>query len=261
MAHRSIPGLRTLLTGASSGIGLALARELAAQGAPLILNARRADRLEQLGDELRRRGGQVFLVPGDITQPEVRRAAIDCARREWDGLDCLINNAGVGASGVFSEAEEPRLRRIMEVNFFAPTELTRLALPLLARGRRPLIVNVGSVLAHRAVPRKSEYCASKFALHGFSDALRAELAPAGIDVLLLCPSTTATEFFDQMLEDRGKLPWRKWGSMSSEAVARRAVRAMRRGRHELILSPGGKLLVWFDRWLPGLVNRLVARWG
>jgi short-subunit dehydrogenase len=112
----------------------------------------------------------------------------------------LVNNAGIGAIGPFAEASPERLRKIMEVNFFAPAELIRSALPLLEAGKRPLIVNVSSVLGHRGIPKKSEYCASKFALHGFSDALRCELAPRGIDVLLVSPSTTATEFFDNVIE-------------------------------------------------------------
>ena len=144
---------------------------------------------------------------GDITEPAIRGRLLDVARTEFGGLDCLINNAGMGGIGNFADTNESRLRRIMEVNFFAPLELTRLAIPKLRHGNRPLIVNVASVLGHRAVPKKSEYCASKFALHGFSDSLRSELAPQGIDVLIVSPSTTDTEFFDVALGDKRKLPW------------------------------------------------------
>jgi short-subunit dehydrogenase len=149
----------------------------------------------------------------------------------------------------------------MELTFFAPVELIRSALPLLQAGQKPIIVNVASVLGHRAVPKKSEYCASKFALHGMSDALRAEFARLGIDVLLVSPSTTLTEFFDVAQGDKHKLPWLKIPGMTADDVARQTLKAIRAGRHEVILSPGGKLLVWFDRLCPPLVNRLVARWG
>jgi short-subunit dehydrogenase len=114
------------------------------------------------------------------------------------------------------------------------------------------------VLGHRAVPNKSEYCAAKFALHGFSDALRAELVKTGIDVLLVSPSTTQTEFFDNVLETKANLPWLAAGAQSASAVARAITRAIRRGRQEIILTPGGKALVWADRLCPPLVNRLVA---
>ena len=105
----------------------------------------------------------------------------------------------------------------MEVNFFAPAELIRAALPLLRAGRRPLIVNIGSVLGHVAVPHKSEYCASKFALHGLSDALRAELSREGIDLLLVSPSTTESEFADHVVETDGRPPRRLLGRMSAAA--------------------------------------------
>jgi short-subunit dehydrogenase len=260
MARRSIHGMRTILTGASSGIGLDLARQLAAKGARLVLNARRQERLDGLAGELRTTGGEAHAVPGDVTDPAIRAALLESARTNLGGLDCLVNNAGMGGIGNFADNNEARLRRIMELNFFAPAELIRLSLPELRRGQRPIIVNVASVLAHRAVPKKSEYCASKFALHGLSDSLRSELAPDGIDVLLVSPSTTATEFFDVAEGDKSKLPWLTRGQ-SSDAVARAAVRAIERGKHEIILTIGGKGLVWFDRLFPTLTNRLVRRFA
>jgi short-subunit dehydrogenase len=147
----------------------------------------------------------------------------------------------------------------MEVDFFAPVELIRQALPLLLEGRQPIIVNMGSVLGHRAVPDKSEYCAAKFALHGFSDALRAELQPTGIDVLLVSPSTTRTEFFDNVLESNSSRKEGAFGASSPQRVSRSTIRAIRCGKHEVILSLGGKLLVWFDRLFPTLANRILAR--
>ena len=261
MSRRKIPGLRTILTGASSGIGRCLALELARQGARLVLTARRRPELEDLQGQIRDLQREAHIVVGDVVAPAVRQQLLDTARTALGGLDLLINNAGVGAIGPFAEASEARLRRVMEVNFFAPAELIRSAVPLLQAGQRPMIVNVSSVLGHRGIPKKSEYCASKFALHGLSDSIRCELAGLGIDVLLLSPSTTATEFFDNVLEKNADLPWLALGAMSAEAVARRTVKAIRRGRHEIILTPGGKLLVWFDRLCPPLVNRLVARFG
>jgi short-subunit dehydrogenase len=261
MSRRRIEGIRGIVTGASSGIGREMALELARQGARLVVTARRADRLSQLADEIRSLDREVHAVPGDITDAQLRGDVLATARRALGGLDLLVNNAGVGAIGAFAEAGESRLRRVMEVNFFAPAELMRAALPLLRDGNRPMIVNVSSVLGHRAVPKKSEYCASKFALHGLSDAVRAELVRCGIDVLLVSPSTTKTEFFDSVLEKKAHLPWLAWGGMRADAVARKAVRAIRRGRQEIILTPGGKLLVWADRLCPPVVNRLVARFG
>jgi len=261
MARRTLCDSRAIVTGASSGIGWAIALELARRGVRSIVTARRADRLDELVSQIAALGGEVHAVAGDITDAQLRQRVLDTAAERFGGLDILINNAGVGAIGPFARANEQRLRRIMEVNFFAPAEMMRTALPMLREGRRPIVVNVSSVLGHRAVPKNSEYCASKFALHGLSDAVRAELAREGVDLLVVSPSTTASEFFDNVLERKGQLAWCKLGRASSASVARATVRAIRAGRHEIILSPGGKLLVWLDRLCPPLVNRLVARFG
>jgi short-subunit dehydrogenase len=163
--------------------------------------------------------------------------------------------------GPFADANETRLRQVMEVNFFAPAELTRLAIPLLEDSAQAMIVNIGSVLGHRAVPLKSEYCASKFALHGLSDAIRSELTDRGIHVLLVSPSTTDSEFFDHVI-DKAAGNYRKMSkAQSPEYVAQRTIQAMQRGRHEIILSWSGWGLVWLDRLLPALADRMVAKWG
>ena len=260
MSRRSIQGLRGLITGASSGIGDELARQLAAAGADLLITARRQAPLDALIDETSGLAGRVTAVAGDVTDPDHRERLIDAARNRWGGLDLLVNNAGVGAIGPFSQAGPERLRRLFEVNFFAPVELMRTALPLLRAGRTPVIVNIGSVLGHRAVPRKSEYCASKFALHGFSDALRAELATEGIGVLLVSPSTTRTEFFEHLLEQSNAAVRHPSKGACAATVARQTIRAIRSGRHEIILTPGGKILVWLDRLFPTLADWLVSRY-
>jgi short-subunit dehydrogenase len=139
--------------------------------------------------------------------------------------------------------------------------LIRAALPWLRLGRQPLIVNVGSVLGHCAVGRKSEYCASKFALRGLSDALRIELAREGIAVLLVSPSTTQSEFFDQLVASAAESSRSFGRPMPADRVAAQIVAAMCRGRREIVLSRGGKLLVWLQRWAPALLTRLLVRWG
>ena len=117
------------------------------------------------------------------------------------------------------------------------------------------------MLAHRAAPLKSEYCASKFALHGFSDSLRAELTKDKIDLLLVSPSTTDSEFFDHVIEDKTSKNWKQSGAMPPEVVATKTVRAIKKGKHEIILTHGGRFIVWLDRLLPGIANRVIARFG
>ncbi len=257
---RELKGLRAIVTGASSGIGREIAVELARQQVLVVAVARREDRLRELASRSEALGGRVETLAGDITEAEVRRRAIDAAATKFGGLDLLVNNAGIGAMGLFAEADPGRLRRIMEVNFFALVELTRLALPLLKTGRTPMIVNVSSILGHRGVPHNSEYSASKFAVHGFSEAIRAELAPLGIDVLVVSPGTTETEFFDRVLEHKSKPNWPEHKAVSAALVARETVKAIRRGRHEIIPYRWGQVLCWLNRLSPRLVDRLMARY-
>lgn len=259
MKH-SVTNRTILITGASSGIGLAVARNLAARQNRLVLTARRADRLEQLSAEVRTLGSEAVVVPGDLTDAALRAELLEKTKQSFGGLDILINNAGLGGIGTFASADEKRLRQIMEVNFFAPAELMRGALPLLRDSVDGVIVNVGSVLGHCATPKKSEYCASKFALHGLTDALRMELAKAKVDVILISPSTTSSEFFGQAIRSDGKAAVNK-NPMSPDQAAKHIVRAIQNGRREVILSLGGKLLVWADRLLPGIVSRLLTRFG
>jgi short-subunit dehydrogenase len=257
---RELNNSRAIVTGASSGIGRAVALELARNGTGVVVMARRGDRLCQLAGEITSLGTPVEAVVGDVANPAVRQQAIDAARTKLGGLDILVNNAGVGAMGLFIDADPQRVRRVMETNFFALVEMTRLALPLLRQGRNPILVNVSSILGHRGVPYSSEYSASKFAVQGFSEAIRAEFTLLGIDVLVVSPGTTETEFFDRVIERTAEPNWPKHKPISAAEVARQVVRAIRFGRHEIIPYRWGRVLCWLNRLSPRLVDRLMARY-
>ncbi len=261
MAKRNLKNKRVMITGASSGIGWHLAKQFALENANIIVCARRKDRLEELANSIQSAGGKCHIVTGDITQVDTRARLLQTCQTELGGLDILINNAGVGAMGRFDEATPERLRQIFEVNFFSAVNLIRESLPMLRAGQTPIIVNMGSVLGHRAVPLKSEYCAAKFAMHGFTDALRAELSQDKIDILLVSPSTTDSEFFDSAIEDRTGKNWKKGNSMAPDVVAAKTIRAIKKGKHEIILTHGGRFLVWLDRFVPGIANRLMAKFA
>jgi short-subunit dehydrogenase len=260
MTRRTLPDKRILLTGASSGIGRALAIELARQRAKLVITARREDRLQTLAAEIVQLGGRVETVVGDIVEPDVRQRAVDRACEAFGGLDILVNNAGIGAMGLFENSSAETLRRVMEVNFFALVEMTRLALPLLVAGRQPMVVNVSSILGRRGVPHNTEYCASKFAVHGFSESLRTEVARRGIDVLVVSPGTTQTEFFDRVITKSSEPSWPEHAPVTAESVAREIVGAMRRGSREIVPYRWGRLLCLMQRVSPWLVDRIMARY-
>lgn len=250
-----------MVTGASSGIGRAIARELAGEGVHLVLLARREERLRQLADELSTGDTRVNIVAGDVTDPAVRHQAIGLAQTELGGLDVLVNNAGISAHGRFVDAQPERLRRIMEVNFFAAAELIREAAPVLVEGRQPLVVNVGSVLGHRGIPHTSEYCTSKFALHGLSDSIRPELARLGIDLLVVSPGATKTELNEHLIDRLGDRPWRELEGVPAERVARAAVRGMRRGSREVFCDWGGWWFVVASQICPRCVDWVLKRYG
>ncbi|MEL6108079.1 MAG: SDR family NAD(P)-dependent oxidoreductase [Planctomycetota bacterium] len=253
-------GALAVVTGASSGIGYCLCELLLAAECRVIAVARRADRLEKLGRLETSQSQPLFRpVVGDITDPATRDLVANAVIDQGGVLDLLVNNAGVGAIGAFEEASAERLRHVFEVNFFAPVELTRRLLPSLKSASNAVICNVSSVLGHRAVADKSEYCASKFAMHGWSDSLRAELARTSVQVTLVSPSTTRSEFFDSLVETADGSSSRSVGSWSPERVAKSTLRAIERRQDEAILSLGGKLLVVGDRLWPSLMNRILRR--
>ncbi|MCE5302758.1 MAG: SDR family NAD(P)-dependent oxidoreductase [Planctomycetaceae bacterium] len=258
---RKLKDRRAIVTGASSGIGFATALELARHGVHLVAVARREDRLRQLVDRIAPLGVRIETVAGDMTDPQTRQRALDAAQEKLGGLDILMNNAGVGALGPFADASVDRARRVMEINFFATVEMTRLALPALRRGVRPIIINVGSIVGRRGVPNRSEYSASKFAVCGFSEAIRAEFASQGIDVLLVNPGPTETEFFEKELERTIDAKWPKHTPVRSDAVARQVVRAIRRGRHEIIPYGWGRVLCWLNRLSPRLMDAVLAHYA
>lgn len=255
--------MRVVVTGASSGIGYQLALQLVRAGAKVLVTARRKERLEQLIAEslvgADHRIGRIDALPGDLTDPSHRAAIADWCNREWGGIDTLVNNAGAGAIGPFADASADRLRRVMEIDFFAPVELTRICLPLLLQGVQPAVLNIGSVLGHRAVPDKSEYCAAKFAMRGWSESIRVELAPLHVEVLMVSPSTTKSEFFDSLVDTNPETKSRSLGSMSPERVAQLAIRALVKSKRDMILSFGGNLLVWLGRFFPRLTDFILTR--
>src|SRR5262249_28633644 len=169
MGHRrKIQGTRILITGASQGIGRALAVAAARRGGKVLAAARSEELLRELAGEIKAFGGTVVTVKADVTSADDRRAMVEATKQAFGGLDVLVNNAGIGATGHFAEAAPDRLRKIMEVNFFGLTETTRIFLPLLKEGVRPAIVNISSIAARRSIPAPSDYSASKFAAQVFN---------------------------------------------------------------------------------------------
>ncbi len=256
---RNLASKRVILTGATGGIGRATAEALVREKARVALAARNSEALQGLATTLRQSGGDVIAVPADITSPDDRHRLIDTAVSTLGGLDILINNAGVGSWGHFATSTEDIARQVMEVNFFGPVELTRLAVPHLMRGVEPCVVNVTSMCGRKGMPAWPEYSASKFALVGMSEAWRGEFARFDIDVLTIVPGMTNSGFQNNWLRTEGKADLRFEKGMSPAQVAEGIVRAIRTNKTESILGSEARRLLKFNKFFPKLTNWLIAR--
>lgn len=251
-----------LVTGASSGIGADIARELAGRGAHLVLVARRRERLETLAAELRRdHGVQAEVLDADLAEPGAAAALFERVRAEGWTIGVLVNNAGFGAHGDFLEQDPGRLRSMIELNVTALTELTwHFARDMADRGEGA-ILQVGSIAGLNPLPSYAVYAATKAFVVSFSEALAHELADRNVSVTALLPGITWTEFFD-VTGQEPTLYSRIFG-MSSPDVARIGVKAMIGGRHSVIAGWRNALSVAiasvFPRhvraWLTWQVNR------
>ena len=260
--RRSFEAARCLVTGASSGLGQAIARHLVRAGARVLLTGRSLDRLQSTARSLIEEGANpdaVIVVDADLTEEEGRNKLIHAAADRFGALDLAVNAAGVGATGHFDTHDATVLRRVFDINVFALIEMTRALLPLLRRGDRPSLVNIGSIVARRGLPGRSEYSASKFAVAGFTESIRAEWSKFGIHVLLLNPGFTATEFERNLVADTSRYPTQQKRVMTADRVAAETLEAIRRGLHERTLTREGRMLLLVNRMAPRLVDVGFAR--
>lgn len=252
---------RVLITGASSGIGKALACEMAARGADLILSARSKDPLERLSRLIRQKypGSRVPLVfPCDVSNMEEIQSLFTFCRDQLGSIDILVNNAGIGIYGEATLISMEDYRRIMEVNFFGAVQCMMEAIPLLKINGWGVIVNICSVAGIHGVPYLSAYGASKAALQTLSQSLQAELRKDGISLLIVNPGYTKTGFFrnekkvgNAMRPDGPYAPVRE--------VARSITSAMIHHRQQIVMSREGKALAAVHGIFPGIVRKVMRR--
>jgi len=228
-----------LVTGASSGIGAEFARLLAARGMHLVLVARRKDRLETLAEELHTRHGTLTeILPFDLADPDSPAELVEEVRRRDRTIELLINNAGFAVVGDVASSSLDEVRKMLQVNIAALTELTYLLLPGMLERRHGAIINMSSVAGFQPVAYMGAYAASKAYVLHFSEALWAELRETGVTVMALCPGVTKTEFFDVA----GVSGWlKKQRSHSPERVVRKALKALEKKRSHAVPGIGNVL--------------------
>ena len=234
-----------LVTGASSGIGADLARELAKDGHDVVLTARSLAPMEALAAELERYGANSIVIPADLSNPEARKELANAAETRGLKIDVLVNNAGLGALGRFDLMDPGRITEMLQVNIIALTELTRLLVPGMIARRRGRIMLVASTASFQPGPRMAVYFATKAYVLSLGEALAYELRGTGVTVTTLCPGATATEFFKVAGSNTALQP-----AMSASEVARIGYRAMRAGRRVAITGILNRILAVGGRYGP-----------
>lgn len=259
----NLRGNVVVITGASKGIGAELARQLAGEGARLVLAARDGAALDEVAGDCRRSGAEVLVVPTDVTREADCRALVDATVARFGRLDTLVNNAG---ATMWARVDEIRdlamLDRIMQVNYLGAAYCTAHALPHLkaSRGR---IVGIASLTGLTGVPTRSGYAAAKHAMRGFFDSLRIEMAGTGVTVTMVYPGFVATGIRENATGPEGRParidPVDPGRVMPVEECARQIRQAIAGRRRDLVMTARGRLAAWLKVFAPGLVDAIARR--
>lgn len=253
-----MPNKVVVITGASSGIGKALAEKYAAEGWNLVLAARREELLSEIQGKLK--NVEVLTVKTDVTVEDDCKNLMLRAIEKFGKIDVLINNAGISMRALFNDVDLDVLRRLMDVNFWGTVYCTKYALPHLLKTKGS-VVGIISVGGHIGLPGRTGYSASKFAVRGFLQTIRVENLKTGLHVLIVAPGFTSSEIRKSALNaqggKQGETPRNESGMMSAEECAAHIYKAVRKRKRELVLTfVEGKLTVFLAKHFPGFVEKM-----
>jgi short-subunit dehydrogenase len=252
------------ITGASAGIGEALARAFWQRGASLVLSARRPQELDRVRHELGSRQGQsVMILPMDISDTRAAPAWVQQVADTFGRVDVLVNNAGVSQRSYATDTPLDVDRRIMEINYFGTVALTKAVLPMMLEAKRGQIIVISSISGKFGFYLRSAYSASKHALHGFFESLRMELWKQGLQVMIVCPGKIRTNISLNALTGDGSAhgvmdPGQAVGK-SPEALADRIMKGLERGEEEVFFGGGEMKAIWIKRFFPGFFSKLIRK--
>jgi dehydrogenase/reductase SDR family member 7B len=249
-----------IITGASSGIGKALAFELAGQKAKLVIAARKVAELEEIKQTIEQSGGEVLVVKTDVSVEADCKNLIYEAVKQYGHIDVLINNAGISMRAIFEEVDLKVLKQLMDINFWGTVYCTKYALPYLLKTKGS-VAGVSSIAGYKGLPGRTGYSASKFAMHGFLEVLRIENLKKGLHVLIACPGFTASNIRNTALAKDGSMqgesPRDESEMMTAEEVAKHIVSAINKRKDRIVLTSMGKMTVLLNKFFPKMMDKMV----
>lgn len=259
-------GKVAIVTGASSGIGLATVKEFASQGASVVLAARNTSKLEAVVEELNSKYGpddkgkcKFIAVTADVSKEEDCKNLVAKSVEHFGRIDILVNNAGISMRAMFKDLDLSVIRNLMDVNFWGTVYCTKYALPYLLEAKGS-VVGVISIAGFKGLPARTGYSSSKFAIYGFLDTLRIEHLHDGLHVMVFAPGFTTSNIRNVALtadgSQQGETPRDEDKMMSAEEVAARMAKGIKKRKSQIVLTPIGNLTVWLNKFFPRLVDRL-----
>lgn len=244
-----------LITGTSSGIGRAAAIAFSKEGAKVVAVSRNREKLQSLEQELKGDGHLIFVA--DVTQEPMMKMLLSQVEEKYGCLDLLICNAGVGYHTAVEQMKLETLRKVFETNFFSIVRMTQLALPLLKKSHAQVML-VSSVIGRASIPNYSAYCASKFALEAFGEALRCEVKKEGIAVTMVCPPRVKTDFSENTYrEQESQMTWTRM--KSADQMAQKLVQVAKKPKRDLVYTLGAKFLLFFHHYFPKMYDAILQR--
>jgi NAD(P)-dependent dehydrogenase (short-subunit alcohol dehydrogenase family) len=260
MAPRRVQGSTVVITGATSGIGRETAREFARAGARVVAAGRREDRLRELVAEIEGQGGEALAVRTDVVDGTQVEALIAGAVERFGAVDTLVNNAGVGMAARFEEQSIADFRRVMEVNFWGAVHACKAAVPRMrAQAMGGLIINIASIMGKRGLPFETAYCASKFALAGFSEALRTEVMAQGIDVSTIFPGAVESEIWETTDNRTGLDLASLLPKFPARELARVIVEDARLPQPEIVMALDAQVVGLLNTVAPGIMDFVLGQ--
>ncbi|CAN5809965.1 SDR family oxidoreductase [soil metagenome] len=252
-----------VVTGGTSGIGQACALAFGSAGATVVVSGRDRVKLAETSRELDGAGIRHLALQADVSVEEDVARMVEETVSSYGRIDILLNNAGISMRALFEDLKLDVIRQVMYINFYGTVYATKYALPYLIQTKGS-VVGVSSIAGYRGLPGRTGYTASKAAMQGFLEALRTEMIPHGVHVLVACPGYTTSNIRKTSLvadgRQQGETPLEEGKLMSSEEVAEKILQATLHRKRDLIMTTQGKLTVFLNKWIPGVMDKVVIRY-